>query len=42
MCYDENKKMIYKKERVDRHAVEVIPFDTIPCFQFQLEDEEAV
>ncbi len=42
MCYDDNKKMIYKKERVDRHAVEVIPLDTIPCFQFQLEDEETV
>ena len=40
MCYDQDKKMITKKERIDRHAVEVISIDTIPFFSFDLADKE--
>ena len=39
MTYDEDKNLIYKKERIDRCACEVIAADSIPYFQLDVERE---
>ena len=40
MTYDEEKNLIYKKERIDRSACHVVTADIIPYFQLQVEREE--
>ena len=40
MTYNEDKTLIYKKERIDRTACEVIPADSIPYFQLHVERGE--
>lgn len=40
LCYDEDKKHITTKERIDRHAVEVISIDNIPFYNFELSDQD--
>jgi hypothetical protein len=37
MTYDDDKKLIYKTERVDRHAIEVVTPDSIPMLKFELD-----
>ena len=37
MTYDDDKKLIYKKERMDRHAIEVVTPDSIPTLKLELD-----
>ena len=39
MTYDDDKKLIYKKERMDRHQLEVIKEKDIPYLKLQSENE---